>query len=122
MTEAAEALDKMLDWFANEDRWLKGATAIRAYPGGPVTRACMMGGVALAIWGDITRSSCTDPESVVMRQYIADLLREAADEQFHDRMTNGRHSVPFFNDHPDTTIADVRLVIEKARAAVQEAE
>lgn len=45
-------------------------------------------------------------------------------EQFPDRVklyANGSPSIAFFNDHPDTTFADVELVLEKAQIRYDEA-
>lgn len=47
------------------------------------------------------------------------LLSEIITTQFPDRVDK-ESSVPAFNDHPDTTQADIELVLEKAAASWDE--
>jgi hypothetical protein len=53
-----------------------------------------------------------------------DVLADVIREQYPDRIPTGSYSnacnVFEFNDHPDTTLADVHAVIEKAIAKVSE--
>lgn len=49
-----------------------------------------------------------------------DLLMEVIREQFPERLKRFSENIPTFNDHPDTTFEDVRLVIEKAAIKEQE--
>ena len=49
-----------------------------------------------------------------------DLIMEVIKEQFPERLNRFNQNIPSFNDHPDTTFEDVRLVIEKAAIKEQE--
>jgi hypothetical protein len=47
---------------------------------------------------------------------VLDIIRDVVEEQFADRINWQPHVDPIvqFNDHPDTTYADVVMVLEKA--------
>lgn len=54
--------------------------------------------------------------------YATSLMNEVALEQYPDRFEGDTSMVPFavFNDHPDTTEADVIMVMEKAAIKMEE--
>lgn len=77
-------------------------------------RVCAAGAVALACG-----SMIDEPARSVMR-----VLDEVAAEQYPDRIRSGPERyrlVVLFNDHPDTTVAEVVAVLEKAAARLEEA-
>jgi hypothetical protein len=86
----------------SEKGWIKGVS--RSSKG-----VCLMGAVfdaleqrGVSVWID----------------EIAPNLTKVIEEQFPDRLPGigyeSAHPVPYFNDHPDTVIEDVVLVLEKS--------
>lgn len=70
------------------------------------------------LMGAISRASITQPMSNVRRTLtnIEDIILE----QFPERFISLGAITPNFNDHPDTTLEDVILVLEKAAIRAEE--
>jgi hypothetical protein len=50
----------------------------------------------------------------------SELLKDVISEQYPDRLNMAPAIIPSFNDHPDTTLADIIAVLEKASVRAQE--
>lgn len=97
MTDAVTPLEIL-----RRDGWIKGQGADRQ------ERKCLVGAVAVAL---------TDSD-VEWRRYL-DVVNEVTHEQYPERCAYG--GTWGFNDHRDTTFADVELVLEKAQLRYDEA-
>lgn len=74
-------------------------------------------------FGDAEGPNCIAgaAHEVEAEDYFQHTLVWVIDEQYPGRMEAGPHSnVPNFNDHPDTTFADVERVLEKAAVKWEE--
>lgn len=111
-----QAIEKMRDWLSEEAHWRKNGFGDADEKGG-YRNACLMGAARLALWNDIScdGKSIRDLRSV---DRISDRLEAVIREQFPDRWYDG-HPVLCFNDDPETTIEDVRLVVDKTLADVR---
>lgn len=56
------------------------------------------------------------------RSYPTQRVKDAIRELFPERSGNCTSTMPFFNDHPDTTREDVSLVIKHAGYKMEEEE
>lgn len=114
MITEAQALERLLEWFADERHWAK-KTLGEVDLEGNVLNTCLYGGMKMIYVG---RINAAGPCNLFQ---LADRIGRVIEEQFPER-DNGskRYYVGPFNDHPETTIADVRSVLEKTLAQVQE--
>lgn len=109
----SEVIDKALtEVLTGPEKWTKGMTVDRE------GRCCMAGALMTAastctLDGLVDYSLDTGKYALYMevRKAVLKMLRE----------TQGRQSsIPFFNDDPERTFDEVREVLEKTRAALQE--
>lgn len=99
-----------------ERGWGKGAY-LEPHTG----NVCGLGAIAIAVGMndcDINRGTLFNPpaEFDAHRKHLDDI----ATEQFPDRIGTGWFGFFGFNDHPDTNIEDVLLVLEKAAVRADE--
>lgn len=114
---------EMLDWFAEPGHWVEGYTAqvVRSrddFGETDVQATCLIGAYShVALGGPYALTFEKSRSSTLLR-----LLREVIAEQYPDRARSfsSAISIPYFNDHPHTTIHDIRRVLEKVRALAAE--
>jgi hypothetical protein len=88
--------------------WIKGD-----YYNANKTGFCLVGAMAEVLGGIGNAESWSNPG----RSFLEDVI----EEQFPERvMAHGVVDIPTFNDHEDTTRADIDLVLEKAIAKADE--
>lgn len=135
LSDAAFVLLQDMKEFLTEETWVQGIM-YRVSADGDVMSTCMIGG---GIY-------CTDRTAMVRKDAAIsdpvldeamDACKHVAQEHYGDRieewlrlmrpdgplmtqpkaLDSWRVQLPFFNDHPDTTLADVHAVIEKAQVS-----
>lgn len=121
--DEAAAAEAMLDWFADEEHWIKG-TMGTSDPSGPVN-ACLLGGAQLAVWGgwSLNGSGFSHEEQrnlAGMHSRLIHRIQKVVREQFPERAKRSPNCIIDFNDHIATTIEDIRVVLEKTRNGIQE--
>jgi hypothetical protein len=111
----------VLDVLSDESKWAKGALSRQVLTGGGDVQVsmCLMGAYGLVVHGDAWYYMRNLGEG----EYLACLARIMT-EQFPGRFpepyqwNNAEPGtvITVFNDHPETTFPDIRLVLEKAAA------
>lgn len=104
-------MDAVIAELQKSDGWLQGNIGASEWPNGAV---CLRGAIVrVAATTDLTFRQVVEWQNRTVEKVVR--------EQFADRVpTGGGTVIPYFNDHPDTTLNDVILVLEKARAVQDE--
>ncbi len=104
----AEAATRALEFLSGPEKWIKDDFAGPFYR---PDRVCLGNALLLAKCGSLTAWIQGEPEYEAAWEIIT--------AQFPDRVAAWRSAlrgVPAFNDHPDTTFDEVRMVLEKMAA------
>jgi hypothetical protein len=90
-------------------------------------RVCALGALSIACYGNphLDTEGMTHSARTSAHQAMGEAWLQAADvvkEQFPERVVGVGTDLPLarFNDHPDTTLDDVILVLEKAAVRAEE--
>ena len=83
-------------------------------------RACLVGAINEVSSHDIKLPHVEGVDCACERSVAAAVLNDVIWEQYPQRSNIFFHSVSYFNDHPDTTWADVEAVLDKAARRLDE--
>jgi hypothetical protein len=99
-------MDAVIAELRKPNGWMKGDLGSFTASDGPV---CLRG----AMFRTATKAGL---DHEVVTRLERELIDRIILEQYGERVASDFGAVPRFNDHPDTTLGDVLLVCEKARA------
>jgi hypothetical protein len=103
--------EEMLDILSGEEKWTQ--RQYYCYEWNGKESRCLLGAYGQVTHDDASYYSDRDARTVYARR-----LRDVISEQYSER-TDGFSEpgvvIVQFNDHPDTTFEDIRIVLEKAR-------
>jgi isocitrate lyase len=111
---------EMLDLLSGEDKWMQDEYERLMYrqQGEYSFTFSHVSYCLLGAYGKITHDSAAYyatrmPRTAYIRR-LAEIIREQYPERIADEMTV-MNMVTSFNDHPETTYEDIRIVLEKSR-------
>jgi hypothetical protein len=113
MSPESETTEEIIKWFENPEHWNKNVMSFIG-KNGLTMSTCLLGGL------DHVNGK---PGSV---DRVQEIITSVIREQFPDRLDyplddcDSADVIVGFNDHPDTTITDVRAMLEKTLVQLQE--
>lgn len=127
-TNPARVLDRVLDEvLTSADKWCQGSGAATS-DGVPVpfdsdlaARFCMVGGVCKAMELELGQPTVALTRSESYWDLRCEVMGLLAGELPASHIPSTVGLIPVFNDDPNTTFEDVRLVLKEAREAVADA-
>ena len=91
-----------------DENWNKGSATQNWGEG----KTCLLGWKSIALYGTVTKAYIDDEYN----SKIASIISEQFYDRINTKVIDSDAYIITFNDHDDTTLDDIRLVLEKADA------
>ena len=91
-----------------DENWNKGSATQNWGEG----KTCLLGWKSIALYGTVTKAYIDDEYN----SKIASIISEQFYDRINTKVIDSNAYIITFNDHDDTTLDDIRLVLEKADA------